>query len=199
MKHILSSVRVMIFFTVLCGLIYPLAMTGFAQIFFKDKANGALVSRGGQLIGSESISQNFEKPGYFWPRPSAVSFNPLPSGGSNLAPTSEALKALAFERRQKLKASNPGKGEPPQHLVFASASGLDPHISLEAALYQVERISVARALGVDVVKNLVMENVKARQYVIFGEETVNVLALNLSLDKMQGIASAPVLAPEPVK
>lgn len=107
MKYILSSVRVMLFFTIVCGLIYPLAMTGFAQLFFKDKANGSLISRNGELVGSELISQNFEKPGYFWSRPSAVSFNPLPSGGTNLGPTSEALKNLASERRLKIKESNP--------------------------------------------------------------------------------------------
>ena len=193
MKHILSSLRVMIFFTVLCGLIYPLAMTGFAQVFLKDKANGSLISRDGVLVGSELISQNFEKPGYFWARPSAVSYNPLPSGASNLGPTSEALKVLANERRLKLKASNPAAtGEVPQHLVFSSSSGLDPHISLEATLYQVERVAAARALSADVVRKLISENVKTRQFGIFGEETVNVLSLNLSLDKMQGTVSAPI-------
>lgn len=192
MKHILSSVRIMIFFTILCGLIYPLAMTGFAQVFFKDKANGSLISRGSQLIGSELISQNFEKPGYFWSRPSAVSFNPLPSGGTNLGPTSEALKVLANDRRFKLKESNPGAGEPPQHLVFASASGIDPHISLEAALYQVQRISASRSLSPDDIIKLINENTKSRQFGFLGEETVNVLGLNLALDKMQGIETASI-------
>ena len=193
MKHILSSVRVILFFTILCGLIYPLVMTGFAQVFLKDKANGSLISKDGVLIGSELISQNFSKPGYFWSRPSAVSYNPLPSGASNLGPTSETLKVLAKERRLNLKANNPdANGEVPQHLVFSSASGLDPHISLEATLYQVERIALARALSVDVVKKLVMENVKARQLGIFGEELVNVLTLNLSLDKIQGTVSVPI-------
>lgn len=199
MKHILSSVRVMIFFTILCGLIYPLAMTGIAQIFFKDKANGSLLSRDGQVVGSKLLGQNFERPEYFSPRPSAVSFNPLPSGGSNLGPTSEALKVLVNERREKLKKNNPGAGEPPQYLVFAAASGLDPHINLEAALYQVERISKARSLSVDIIKKLVMDHVKMRQYIIFGEETLNVLTLNMAMDNMQGIASAPVLSPELAK
>ena len=185
MKHILSSVRVMLFFTVICGVIYPIAMTGFAQVFMKDKANGSLISRDGVLVGSELISQNFEKPGYFWSRPSAVSYNPLPSGGSNLGPTSEALKVLANERRLKMKELNPAAtSDVPQHLVFSSSSGLDPHISLEATLYQVERIALARSLNAEEIKKLVMENVKARQFGIFGEETVNVLTLNLSLDKM---------------
>ncbi len=193
MKHILSSVRVMLFFTVICGLIYPLVMTGFAQVFMKEKANGSLISRDGVLVGSELISQKFEKPGYFWSRPSAVSFNPLPSGGTNLGPTSEALKLQANERRLKMKESNPSAtGDVPQHLVFSSSSGLDPHISLEATLYQVERVALARSLNADVIKKIIMENVKARQFGIFGEETVNVLTLNLSLDKMQGISSAPI-------
>lgn len=192
MKHIISSVRIMIFFTILCGLIYPLAMTGFAQVFLKEKANGSLLSRGGEFIGSELISQNFEKPGYFWSRPSAVTYNPLPSGGTNLGPTSEALKVLAIDRRLKLKESHPGAGEPPQHLVFSSASGLDPHISLEAALYQVQRISASRSIGRDDIINLVNENIKSRQFGFLGEETVNVLGLNLALDKMQGLDTATI-------
>lgn len=184
MKHIISSVRIMIFFTILCGVIYPLAMTGFAQVFFKDKANGSLLSKGGEFIGSELLSQKFEKPGYFWSRPSAVTYNPLPSGGTNLGPTSEALKVLAMDRRLKLKESHPSSGEPPQHLVFSSASGLDPHLNMDSALYQVQRISASRSLNPDDIINLIKKKLKSRQLGFLGEETVNVLELNLALDEI---------------
>lgn len=184
MKHLLVSLRIMFFFTLLCGLIYPLAMTGFAQAFFNEKANGSLVYKGEKVVGSLLIAQSFEKPEYFWPRPSAVSFNPLPSGGSNQGQAAEALKTVVAERRAKLKQSHSQSAEPPQDLLFASASGLDPHISFEAALYQAQRVSVARSLPVQAVIDLITEHREARQFGILGEATVNVLALNLSLDKM---------------
>lgn len=188
MKYLMPAIRFKIFMTILLGLIYPFAMTGVSQVAFPNQANGQLIMRHGQVIGSALIAQNFEKQNYFWPRPSAVSFNPLPSGGSNLSQTSADLKKVVDERREKIKAAHlEQSAEPPQDLLFASASGLDPHISIEAAEYQVQRVAKNRNLSVDEVKKLVTESTEERQFGLFGEPTVNVLLLNLALDKKQGI------------
>lgn len=188
MKYLMPALRYKIFMTILLGLVYPFAMTGISQVLFSNNANGSLVSRSGHIVGSALIAQNFERPEYFWPRPSAVGYNPLPSGGSNLGQAAAALKQAVEERRAKLKAAHPEQqGEPPQDLLFASASGLDPHISLEAASYQLPRLAKARNLDTAQVQKLVAEVTENRQFGIFGEPTVNVLALNLALDKAQGI------------
>lgn len=184
MKHLIISIKIMTFFTVLCGLAYPLIITGIGQLLLPDQANGSLLKIDGQLIGSKMIGQSFEKREYFWPRPSAVEFNTLPSGGSNLGPTSEALKVVVSERRARLIKSNPESGEPPKHLLFASSSGLDPHISLEAAFYQIYRVAKVRSLEVSKVKAVVLDNINSRQFGFLGEETVNVLELNIALDKI---------------
>lgn len=174
--------------TILLGLAYPFAMTGISQVLFTDNANGNFTSRGGQIVGAKLIGQNFEKPEYFWSRPSAIGYNPLPSGGSNLGQAAAALKQAVEERRAKLKAAHTEQqGEPPQDLLFASSSGLDPHISLEAASYQLPRVAKARNLNTTQVQKFVEEVTEHRQFGIFGEPTVNVLALNLALDKAQGI------------
>lgn len=196
MKYLIPALRFKIFMTILLGLVYPFAMTGITQVLFHDNATGNFVSRGGQIVGSKLIAQNFEKPEYFWPRPSAVGYNPLPSGGSNLSMISADLKKAVDERRAKLKAAHPDQaGEPPQDLLFASASGLDPHISPEAAQYQLQRVAKARNMDIAQVQKLMDEMTEERQFGILGEKTVNVLALNLALDKSQGIENAPVLAP----
>lgn len=184
--------------TVLLGLLYPFAMTGVSQVIFPRQSNGEFVSRGGQLVGAKLIGQKFEKPEYFWSRPSGVDYNPLSSGGSNLGPTSQDLKKTVDERRTKLKVAHPDQTvEPPQDLLFASASGLDPHISIEAAQYQLQRVAKIRNFKTEQVQKLVDEVTEKRQLGILGETTVNVLALNLALDKLSGIESAPVLAPVP--
>lgn len=192
MKYIISSIRIMIFFTLLLGLAYPLFITGIGQSLFKEKANGSLVQKDNQIVGSELIAQNFEKPEYFSSRPSVISFNPLPSGGSNLGATSEALKNAVSERRTKLMESNPDMQQPPKLLLFASASGLDPHIDLESALYQVDRIAKFRSLDKEAVNKIIYANIKQRQFGIFGEETVNVLVLNLALDRFHGSVNTQV-------
>lgn len=196
MKYIMPAIRLQIFMTIFLGLLYPFAMTGVSQVLFSDQANGSIVSRGGQVVGSISIAQNFEKLEYFWPRPSAVSYSPMPSGASNLGQASADLKKTVDDRRAKLKAAHPAQqNEPPQDLLFASASGLDPHITPEAAEYQMQRVAQARNLDVQEVQKLVKQATNGRQFGILGEPTVNVLVLNLALDKSQGIETAPTLLP----
>lgn len=183
MKYILPSIRFTILMTILLGLIYPFAITGISQVLFPRQANGDFVSRGGQVVGSLLIAQNFEKTEYFWPRPSAIGYNPLPSGGSNLGQAAAALKSSVDERRAKLKAAHPEQtSEPPQDMLFASASGLDPHISIAAAQYQMQRVAKARNMNTEQVQKLVERATEQRQLGLFGEPTVNVLALNLTLD-----------------
>lgn len=197
MKYITTALKFTIFFTILLGFMYPLLMTGISQVLYPVQANGNFVSRGGQLVGSILIGQNFSKPEYFWPRPSAVGYNPLPSGGSNQGQASQALKITVDERRAKLKLAHSDQtGEPPQDLLFASSSGLDPHITPEAAAYQMQRVAKARKLDSQDVQKLIAQNTAGRQFGIFGEITVNVLMLNLALDKMQGIETAPIIVPE---
>lgn len=198
MKYLMPAIRFKIFMTLLLGIIYPFAVTGITQVVFPRQASGDFISRGGQVIGSTKIGQTFEKPQYFWSRPSAISYNPLPSGGSNLGQDSQALKEAVEARIKNLKAAHPDQsGEPPQILIFASGSGLDPHITPDAAEYQVQRVAKNRNLGIDVIRKFVQEATTERQLGIFGEPTVNVLTLNLLLDKAQGIESAPILVPVP--
>jgi len=197
MKYIIPAIRLKIFMTILLGLIYPFAMTGITQVIIPRQASGDFIYRGGQVIGSTKISQSFKKPEYFWPRPSAINYNPLPSGGSNLGQASQDLKKAVDERRAQLKLAHPDQTiEPPQDLLFASASGLDPHISPEAARYQISRVAKARNLNVEQVQQLVAQATESRQLGIFGEPTVNVLELNLALDKSQGIETAPTMTVE---
>jgi len=198
MKHLGPALRLKIFMTILLGLVYPLTMTGLAQGLFHASANGQLISRGGQIVGAELIGQKFERPEYFWSRPSAVDYNPLSSGGSNLGQTSADLKKAFDERLAKLKASHPDQTvEPPQDLLFASGSGLDPQISLEAALYQRSRIAKARKMSEGDVQAKIDSHAEPRALGILGEPTVNVLALNLDLDQAQGITAAPAAAAVP--
>lgn len=187
MKQILISIRITFFLMVLLGVAYPLAVTVIAQLAFPDKANGSLVYDDETLRGSTLIAQNFEKPGYFWPRPSAVSFNPLPSGGTNAGPTAKSLLDTVNERADRLRTANPGSGAPPQHLLFASGSGLDPHQSIASIQYQVSRVATARGMPHDELERLVREHLEGRQFGILGEEVVNVLALNRALDKVKPI------------
>lgn len=187
MKHFFISMRITLFLMLVLGLAYPVAVTLLAQGVFPNKANGSLIYEDGRLRGSELIAQNFEKPEYFWPRPSAVGFNPLPSGGTNLGPTAQSLKDAVKERTEKLRAQNPEANNPPQHLLFASSSGLDPHQSLEAIEYQAKRVASARGLDLAKVQTLIASHTEGRQLGFFGEEVVNVLALNRALDKIKPV------------
>ena len=187
MKHVGPAIRLFIFMTGLTGLVYPALVTGIAQSFFYDQANGSVVGRSGVIIGSSLVAQNFTGPNYFWPRPSAADFNPLPSAGTNQGPISAALKTTFEERKEKLKMAHPEKGEPPQDLLFSSGSGLDPEISVVAARYQIERIAKARGIKEVQLVQLVDKLTKGRQIGILGEPRVNVLLLNLALDEAQEV------------
>ncbi len=188
MKYVIPAIRFKLFMTLLLGLIYPFAMTGISQTLFPRQASGDFLIRGGQVIGSRLIAQKFERSNYFWSRPSGVGYNPLPSGGSNLGQASADLKKVVDERKAKLQASHPDQmGEPPQDLLFASGSGLDPHISPAAAQYQLQRVAKARNMSIEQVQKLIEQATEGRQFGILGEPTVHVLTLNMALDRIQGI------------
>jgi potassium-transporting ATPase KdpC subunit len=187
MKLLIQSIRQTILWTVIAGIAYPLVMTGVAQLLFRNQANGSLIVRNGQVVGSTLIAQQFTGDKYFWPRPSAGSYATVPSGASNLGPTSQALQsnvtanAAAFRTGNKLAADAPV----PADMVFTSASGLDPHISPEAARLQITRVAAARGITEDQIKALVEKFVEPPQWGIFGEPRVNVLELNVALDELQ--------------
>lgn len=172
--------------TLITGIVYPLAVTGLAQAFFPYQASGSLMIRNGQVLGSELIGQPFDDPKYFWGRLSATSpfpYNGAASSGSNLGPLNADLAKVAQARINALRDADPGNATPiPVDLVTASGSGLDPHISVAAALYQVPRVARARGLGEDQVRALVARFTEGRQFGILGEPRVNVLKLNLALD-----------------
>jgi potassium-transporting ATPase KdpC subunit len=179
----------LLLFTILTGLVYPLAVTGIAQIAFPYQANGSLIMKNGQAAGSELIGQPFSDPRYFWGRPSATSpfpYNASASSGSNLGPSHPALAEAVAARIAALQAVDPANGLPiPVDLVTSSASGLDPDISLDAAYYQAARIARLRGLSESAVRALVDQTASGRQFGIFGEPRVNVLLLNLALDTMK--------------
>jgi len=179
--------------TLITGVIYPLLVTGLAQVIFPHQANGSLILRDGRAVGSELIGQSFDDPRYFWGRLSATgafaynAFNAetlTGSSGSNYGPLNPALLEAAQARVDALRAADPGNGAPiPVDLVTASGSGLDPHISVAAALYQLPRVARERGLSEDQVRQLVDENTEGRQLGFLGEPRVNVLELNLALDE----------------
>ena len=173
-------------FTVITGIIYPLAVTGIAQIFFPSQANGSLMGNG---TGSALIGQPFSDPKYFWGRLSATGpfpYNAAASTGSNLGPTNPALKQAIQARIDALKSADPGNNQPvPIDLVTASGSGLDPDISIAAANYQVARVARVRGLSEAQVNALVTRYIEGRQFGILGEPRVNVLKLNLALDSLK--------------
>ena len=168
------------------GLLYPLAVTGLAQVIFPHQANGSLVENTGQIVGSALIGQQFSAPGHFWGRPSAtapMAYNASGSGGSNLGPSNPALHQAVQERIAALRAADPGnQAAVPVDLVTASASGLDPHISRAAADYQAARVARARSLPEERVRALVAEHSEGALLGLLGEPRVNVLQLNLALD-----------------
>ena len=185
MKTFWSAARIFLVLTFITGLVYPLAVTGFARAFFPGKASGSFVENGGQTAGSELIGQAFKDLRYFWGRPSAVGYNPLPSGGSNLSPVSLALKKQAGDNTAAFLAANPAAaGKPvPSEMVFASASGLDPHISVEAARIQCARVAHVRGVPEVDIMSLVDGLIEPRQAGFLGEPRINVLRLNLKLDE----------------
>ncbi len=189
MLQLRPAVVCLVFFTLLTGLAYPLAVTGIAQAVFPFQANGSLIERNGQIVGSEVIGQPFDDPKYFWSRPSATSpfpYNAAASVGSNLGPTNPALEEALKARVAALRTADPANTAPiPVDLVTASGSGLDPHISVAAALYQVPRVARERGLPEDQIRDLVNGHIQSRQFALLGEPRVNVLKLNLALDELQ--------------
>jgi K+-transporting ATPase ATPase C chain len=186
-NHLYPAIAITVVLMVLLGIVYPLAVTGLAQVLFKEKANGSLIEKGGQVIGSRLIGQPFSGPGYFHSRPSAAGsgYDAGASSGTNLGPTSQKLletnvKAAA----EALKEENPGTAIPVD-LVTASASGLDPHITPAAAEFQVPRIARERNMTADEVHTLVREHTEGRTFGLLGEPRVNVLELNLALDEVR--------------
>ena len=178
MKVIFQSIRIYLVITLLTGVIYPLAMTGVAQLLFPRQANGSRIIENGKLVGSELIAQKFESPKYFWPRPSAADYATVASGASNKGPTSADLKKSIEERREKFGADTP------VDLLTASGSGLDPHISPEAARLQIPRVAAARNMSIQKISELVDQTIDQPQLGFLGEPRINVLLVNRALDQL---------------
>ena len=188
---IFISLKILFFMTLLTGVCYPVLVTLVAKALFPYTSNGSFIDRNGITVGSELIGQKFIEAKYFLPRPSAIDYNPLPSGASNLGPTSDSLRKLIEIRKVEFIRRNnlPIHSTVPSEMLFASASGLDPHISPEAAILQIRRIAKARGLNssqIERMKALVENSVQEPQFKILGERRVNVLQLNIKLDKEYG-------------
>jgi K+-transporting ATPase ATPase C chain len=199
LRLIRPAIVVLVALTLITGLIYPLAMTGIAQVIFPNQANGGMIERGSTIVGSELVGQEFTSDKYFHGRPSATTapdpkdptktvpapYNAANSGGSNLGPSNKALIDRVKDDMAKLQTENAGTPVPAD-LVTTSASGLDPHISPEAALFQVPRIANARNLPKDRIRQLVADHTEGRFLGLLGEPRVNILLLNLALDQLPG-------------
>lgn len=170
-------------FTLITGIVYPLVLTGITQLLFPYQANGSLIERDGQIIGSDLIAQAFSNPEYFWSRPSAVNYDAAASGGSNLGAGSEILLTDIENRSELLEAD--AINLVPVDLVTASASGLDPHITPASAYYQAARVAAARGIPIETVEQLIADHIEAPGFGILGEARVNVLQLNLALDALE--------------
>jgi K+-transporting ATPase ATPase C chain len=179
MKTVIQSLRIYIVLTLLTGILYPLAMTGVAQLLFPKQANGSRIIENGKFIGSDLLAQRFESPRYFWPRPSAADYATVASGASNKGPTSADLKKSIDERREKIG------NDAPVDLLTASGSGLDPHISPEAARSQIQRVADARKMSIQKITALVDQATEQPQFGFLGEPRVNVLRLNQALDQLR--------------
>jgi len=183
------AIIILALMTILTGFLYPLAITGIALVLFPGQANGSMIVQGDHLSGSSLVGQPFDRPEYFWGRPSATGpfpYNAAASSGSNLGPTNPALEEAVQARIDALQAVDPGNTQPiPVDLVTASASGLDPHISQAAAIYQLPRVARERDLSEEQVLTLVNEHTQGRQLGFLGEPRVNVLLLNLALDEIK--------------
>ena len=179
MRTIVQSLRIYLVLTLLTGIIYPLTMTAIAQLCFSKQANGSRILQDGKLIGSDLLAQKFESPRYFWPRPSAADFATVPSGASNKGPTSAELKNSIQERRAKFGT------DAAVDLLTASGSGLDPHISPEAARSQISRVAAVRKVSIERISQLVDQTIEPSQLGFLGEPRVNVFRLNRALDQLR--------------
>jgi potassium-transporting ATPase KdpC subunit len=182
-QHFRTAILMTAVTTILLGVAYPLAVTGLAQLLFRDRANGQLITRNGQLVGSRIIGQPFTSPGYFYSRPSAAGagYDAGASSGSNLGPTNAKLIARVAADVARLQPDDPGQAVPID-LVTTSGSGLDPHISPAAAAFQLHRVAAERGLDEAEVRRVVEAHTEGRQFGVLGEARVNVLLLNLALD-----------------
>jgi K+-transporting ATPase ATPase C chain len=183
MKLLLTSLRMILVMTILTGFLYPFIVTGIARVLCPDKADGTMVTHKGSVVGSRLVGQNFHSDIYFWPRPSATAYNPLPSSGTNLGPTSLSLRDSVLARANRLGGSPRSL---PADLLLSSASGLDPDLSPEAARLQIPRVAIARGLTnhPELLDSLVSSHTEPLQWGLFGEQRVNVLGLNLALDSL---------------
>ncbi len=191
LKLISQSIRQTILWSVVAGVVYPVIMTLFAQTVFPYQANGSLVEKDGKIVGSALLAQQFQGTNYFWPRPSACTYGTGPSGiaassGSNLGPTSGALRTNVVNNIAAFISGNnlPTNTVVPADMIYASASGLDPHISPESARLQIARVAASRGIGEDKVKALVEEHTEPPQWGFLGQARVNVLLLNVALDQL---------------
>ena len=187
---VVVCVKFFVITTILTGLVYPLFITLIGQLVFPGQSNGSMMTNSGRAVGSTLIAQKFDQDKYFWPRPSSQDYNPMPSGGSNLSPTSKQLQDTVEARKQALLKADPTKTaeEIPADLIYASGSGLDPHISPAAAVFQVDRIVKARQFDSakkDEIIKLIEKLTEGRDLGVFGEPRVNVLKLNAELDSLR--------------
>lgn len=189
LSYIKKSGLILLVMTVMTGVIYPLTVTAFAQVFVNDKSNGSIIYEDGKAVGSKYIGQNFTSLDMFWSRPSTTKdypYNSMASTGSNKTPTGGEYEAVLKERIAYIKENSPNKNDKiPVDLVTASASGVDPHISLEAARYQVDRVAKYSNIPKDKLNKLIEENTEKKVLGLFGEEKVNVLELNLALERLK--------------
>jgi K+-transporting ATPase ATPase C chain len=188
-RQTIIALKFLLIMTILTGIIYPLLMTGLAQMSFPSRANGSLIIKDGKIRGSDLIGQKFDSTIYFWSRPSATDYGAVPSGASNYGPTSDTLKKLVIKRSNYFAGKN-GVKDPsliPDEMIFASGSGLDPDISKKAALLQADRVAKARNFGdlqkAELIK-IIDDMTKKPQFLFLGEERINVLNLNLALDNL---------------
>ena len=183
-RNLVTAALMTVVTTVLLGLVYPLAITAVAQVLFPHQANGSLIAQNGRIVGSRLIGQGFSKPGYFRPRPSATTtpYDAANSAGSQLGPTNRRLVDAVAARVEAARKEHPG-ARVPVDLVTTSASGLDPHITPASAAFQVPRVARERGMSEDAVRAIVDANTRGRQLGLLGEATVNVLELNLALDR----------------
>jgi K+-transporting ATPase ATPase C chain len=188
MKHLLIAIKITVVMALVTGVIYPLVVTGLGKVIFPHHAGGSLIEANGKVIGSELIGQRFTKPEYFHGRPSAAGndgYDALASGGSNLGPTNQKLIDRIRDDAKKFHDENPTfKGPIPADMLTASGSGLDPDISPASAGAQVDRVAAARHMSAEAVRKVVVENTEDRQFGVLGEPRVNVLKLNLALDRL---------------